>query len=247
MRVWIGLVLVALSAVGASAQDRPSLGQVVDTVENSALTYSCDLRGEVLHCQFAQGRVSKQTPKSAPELDAQAGQMIETVTDDQCDTIRKLYDQLAASPPSLPSAPTGQALDDLRDIMTGYSTFCDTRSAVAARAVVGAVENKERRTCTFGVYLFELDFTWSYQTERWETVSAPQGECGIVTAAFMEPDRSISGLTFWNYRQQKIATNKVGEDVLIGKCAEYPESELTGTWQGRELNPQCDYVKFNPF
>lgn len=247
MRTRMGLVLVALSVAGASAQDHPTLGQVVDTVENSALTYSCDLRGQVLHCQFAQGRVSKQTPKSATELDAQAGQMIETVTDDQCGAIVKLHDQLTSNPPTLPSAPTGQALDDLRDIMMGYSTFCDTRSAAAARAAVGAVENKDRRTCTFGVYLFELDFTWSYQTERWETVSAPQGPCGIVTVAFMEPDEASAGLTFWNYRQQKLATNKNGDDPLFGSCAAYPQSELTSTWQGRELNPQCDYVKFNPF
>jgi hypothetical protein len=247
MRMTIGATLLAISTGFAGAQEHPTLGQVVDTVENSALSYDCQLRGEVLHCQFAQGRVSKGEPKTAQALDAQAGEMLATVTDEQCKGIRDLNDRVSADPPSLPMVPEAGALDDLRNMMAAYTTFCETRSAVAARAAVGAIENKERRTCSFSVYLFELDFTWSYQTERWETVSSPQGMCGIVTAAFMEPDRAAETMTFWNYRQQKFATNKSGEDLLFGKCADYPDSELTGTWQGRELYPQCDYVKFSPF
>jgi hypothetical protein len=240
------LFLAATSA--PLAQDHPTFGQVVDTKEDSALSYDCVLREPVLHCQFGQGRVSKQTPKTPRELDAEAGQMISSVTDENCKTIRDVRDQLAVEPPNLPSPLTGQALAELRDLMTSYSDFCDTRSAVTARALVGAVEEKAQRTCTFSVYLFELDFSWSYQTERWETVSQPNGTCGVVTVAFMEPDKTTGGgVTFWNYGQKKIVTNRTGDDPLMGSCSDYPESELRSTWQGRDLNPQCDYVKFNPF
>lgn len=242
------ITLFVFVATGtAMGQDYPTHGQVQDTTENSALSYDCALRGEVLHCRFGQGRVSKPTPKTAGDLDSEAGQMISQVTDEQCDTIGDLRNRLAMEPPDVPTAPTGQALSELRELMTTYGDFCDTRSAVSARALTGVLEDRAQRTCTFSVYLFELSFTWSYQTGRWETVSQPNGGCGVVTVAFMEPDKTDSGLTFWNYGQKKIVTNRTGEDPLLGACSGHPESELRSTWQGRTLNPQCDYVEFRPY
>lgn len=253
MRLLIGYLLGLLGTVGvALGQDgHPTLGQVVDTRENSALTYDCVLLEAVLHCQFAQGHISKLTPKTSAELDAQAAeaaaQVSDGIADEACGNFRSVSENLASDPPNLPSPLSGQALVDARSLVGRYVDLCNTRSLAAARSVVEAIEEKQSRTCTFSVYLFENDFTWNRVTSRWESVSPPQGQCGIVVAAFMEPDTTSPGFTFWNYRQQKLATNKTGNDALFGDCSAYPQSELTSTWQGRELSPQCDYVSFAPF
>ncbi len=244
----IGAALIAtIVASPTVAQELyPYAGQVQDEKENSYLTFQCGKQGVQLFCNFSQGRVSKPNAKKPAELDGEAGQMLEGTSDEQCAAIEGVYYKAFSDPPTLDPKPTAQELEDLQTYLTSAKALCERRDAVSARALVGLLEDRAQRTCSFSVYQFELTFDWGFETQRWETVSTPQGACGIVVAAFLEPETSF-GTTFWNYHQQKIATNKAGEDPLFGKCSEYPASANRSSWKSRTIPLQCDYVKFSPF
>ncbi len=239
------LGLMCLSDV-VTAQEAPFTGQVTDEKENSTLNYECNSDGPRLRCNFVQMMVSKKTLLDMSELASQASELAKSsMRPDDCEAYREALAKLKSGADF--GTPLGQMeREDASQSFAAVIAFCDEPNAETALAFLQIGQGKDARTCSVSNFRFDLTFDWDFQRKRWESVTPPTGPCGIVVAAFMEPEytESLPDYAFWNYRQQKVVTNRSGSDPLMGSCAEWPESENKSNWRSRELPLQCDYLKF---
>lgn len=250
MKSLAGCILIGVLVAGqpTAAQDYPTLGQLTYEDGEGSMAFDCALRGETLHCNFTQVRVSHSTPLSAEDVEKSIPELVAAASH-ICST-----DFYAA----LQNARDGGPIDGIRteaqraDAMTLYDlyeAFCINPTEQTARAVADEGNARTAATCKIGTYPFVLDFTWNNTTERWETVSQPNGACGVVTAAFMEIDKDPDTVkyNFWTYGQQTLVTNTSGSDPLMGDCKDRPNEEMSYTWRAAASFMQCRYVQFSLF
>ena len=126
---------------------------------------------------------------------------------------------------------------------------CENLSDETVRRLAQAGQDLKARTCNVATLPFTLDFSWNPTTARWESISQPNGTCGIVTSAFFEymaaPGVSFEG---WTYYQLKTVTNRNGpDDPISGRCADYQNDESYFDYLPRTIKLQCDYLKFSMF
>ncbi len=241
--------VVALMAVSALAQEYPTIGQLTEDVGDGSMAYDCVLNSVSLSCHFTQVRVSKsagspedQKEKNAEGLLASAAQFCGS------DDYQHAIDTAKSGGP-VEGVNNDAQRQNLLELFALFEALCRDRTMEAARSIVEENSRRQENTCKVGTYPFVLDFTWNPVTTRWETVSQPNGACGVVTAAFMETDKDPNAVAydFWTYGQQTLVTNPEGEDPLTGKCADRPNETMHYTWKTRSAFLQCQYVQYSLF
>lgn len=236
LAVWLVLVPPVVS------QEVPSRGSVTSVEQNSSLTFECRDRSARASCSFVQTLVTQEKPFTSQQVEAYVAEIL--ADDSLASSCGEVLEQLAIV---IDGGDFGVALTprdraDAREYADALGRFCSERGSDAATALVDHMEQRKSRTCKIGTLSFDLTFTWNGSSGRWETVSAPEGGCGIVTMSFMERDKESA--YFWNYREQTIVTNKAGTDPIRGECAAWPEEELVYQWQPDTLKRSCEYISF---
>jgi hypothetical protein len=247
MRPIFATILLYVLAGAASGQEVPTTGQVTDERENSSLNYEClSVEGGQLSCSFVQGMFSKAPVVDADELASQATELAASpISAADCVAYRNALATFQSGGDFGIPLTELQREDGTRS-MASVVAFCDAPTVESAMEVLRVGQDRAARTCSVSHFRFDMVFDWDFERKRWEAVTSPSGACGIVVAAFMEPEYTdaLPDYAMWNYRQQKIVTNREGSDALMGACADWPESENRSSWRGRELPLQCDYIKF---
>lgn len=236
------VVMVATMLSPAVAQEIPYRGHVTSVEQNSSLSFTCSGGSEAIRCEFIQTLVSQETPSSPDQTEEMMRQALEEgASSNLCG---QTLDQLRTVEAG---GDFGVELDDRqRNDAIAYlsllQSFCDSPNEATAMALFDSFEDRKARSCKIGTLPFDLTMHWNDQSGRWESVSAPEGACGIVTMSFLEKDGETP--LFWNYREQTVVTNKTGNDTIRGDCSAWPEETLTYNWQMNTLHRSCEYVSF---
>lgn len=255
LRLWRLILVVSaalLALLGATnvvvAQSYPTLGQLTYEDGEGSMAYDCALQGDTLHCNFTQIRISHSTPLSPEDVEKGIAELVAAASD-ICGADFYSALQNARDGGAIDGVRTDAQRADAMNLYDLYETFCINPIEQTARAVAEEGNARTAATCKVGTYPFVLDFTWNNTTQRWETVSQPNGACGVVTAAFMEIDKDPDTVkyNFWTYGQQTLVTNPSGSDPLYGECKDRPNEEMSYTWKSPTAFMQCRYIQFSLF
>ena len=234
------LLLAGLSILPVYAQDIPYRGNVTSADQGSGLTWECIGQGASVQCDFIQTLVRQEDPLTPAERTAQIEAVLQEAGDEaSCDRLIAQIDTARAEQLPEMDARSRQAFEGYAQVL---ESFCGSPSATTAEALIDFGEQTKARSCKIGTLPFKMAFTWNGQSARWESVSAPEGGCGIVTMVFLEQDKEYRSL--WNYREISLVTNKTGTDALRGDCSVWPEDDTTYRWQPDTLKKTCEFVSF---
>ena len=240
----LALVLLLATTMGpAIGQERPRNGQLSNTKETNSLYFECGYStGPSLSCRFNQFMVSTTKPLTEEQISAEVESAMSNLPDEKtCQQMKDINEQIKAAETA--GNLSADDLESVRELTPFLLSLCSNPSPETVRALVKFKSDRKAKTCNLWGLPFDLTFSWNTDTTRWESLSSPNGPCGVVTYAYMEKD----GDYFWNYGQQKVVTNRGGEDPLLGKCSEYPAEESHFQWQARTIHAQCEYVTFSLF
>lgn len=240
------LLLTMIAGTSGSSQvvgqDVPYQGTVTSVDQNSALSFECAGAGIAVSCEFVQTLVSQEQPSSPERIDEMTSSaLVEANTSSLCTEVPKQLEVLRSGGDfgtDLSTAQRAAALAYLEVV----GSFCADPSDATAHILFGFIEERKARTCKIGTQRFDLTMDWNSQSGRWESVSTPEGGCGVVTMTFLEKDAAYP--TFWNYREQTVVTNKAGSDALRGDCSVWPEEVLQFNWRPDTLRRTCEFVSF---
>jgi hypothetical protein len=238
----LGLLFVAACSFPSGAQELPSKGSVTSVEENSGLTFECTGQGLTANCSFVQTIVSQEDAYTVDEIETFVQQLRgDDAIASMCgEFLQQLIVVRDGGNFGVALTPRDRA--DASDYATVLEAFCRQKTPEAARAVVTHLEERKSQSCKIGTLTFDLTFNWNSASQRLESVSTPEGSCGVVTMSFMEQDKDRP--YFWNYREQTIVTNRAGTDPLLGDCSGRPEGEQVYTWVPDTLKRSCEYVSF---
>lgn len=246
---------VAVSALltdFAHAQSQPTTGIIYNTTEWSSLQYECHLRsGANLDCDMTQASVRRQgggkklqeeiskalaqlkTEKPIkPEECAQWEQAVEKIKNPK--PTDEGYAQLSSMEPP--------AKQDLLKTMSTLVEFCKNPNEQTMTRLTTLNFEREARTCIVGTNSFSLQFKRVPGSQTWASNTGPDGLCGVVTVARLEPDPKYPN--FYNYIQKKVVTIPSANFGSM-KCADVIEQgEYKFVWQSRDIYARCDYIKF---
>ena len=244
MRGWTGAISAAalIAAAPTFAQDVPWRGSVTSVEQHSGLTFECAGEGGHAQCSFIQTMVSQESPYTEEQSASTVSQMIADGASAQlCADLLPQFEIIRGGGDFGVELTDRERADAIQygDLL---EALCADPGEATAKALLAAQEDRKRRTCKIGTLPFDISLTWNDQSRRWESVSSPEGGCGVVTMVFMEKDAEVP--TFWNYREQTIVTNKTGTDPLRGECSAWPEEVQLYTWQPNTLRRVCEYVSF---
>ncbi|NOJ46052.1 hypothetical protein [Bradyrhizobium archetypum] len=248
---WV--VVSVLLPVFAHAQNRPTTGIIYNTSEWSSLHYECHLQTDgTLNCNMTQASVRRESGgKKLQEEIAKSVAQLKTekpLKAEECaqweQTVEKIknpkpgdegYTQLSAMEPP--------AKQDLLKSVSAVIEFCKNPSEQAMVKLTTLNFDRESRTCIVGTNNFALQFKRVSGSQTWASNNGPDGHCGVVTVARLEPDAKYP--TFYNYVQKKVVTIPSASMLGNMKCSDMIEQgEYRFVWQSRDIYARCDYIKF---
>jgi hypothetical protein len=212
--LWLVAVTVISWGLPVVGQDIPYRGSVTSVEQNSALSFECAGTGPTIKCDFVQTTVSQEPPSSPDKIDEMVASALKEVnTSSLC---QDASEQLATlrSGGNFGVELGARERKDAFAYLEVLQSFCTGPSEATAQALFSFIEDRKARSCKIGTLAFDLSLNWNSASGRWESVSAPEGGCGVVTMVFLEKDATYP--TFWNYREQTIVTNKTGAMPYVG-------------------------------
>lgn len=246
--VAIGLFLAA-SLTSSFGQDAPWVGQMSEVSGHGSMAYDCLQSGGTLSCHFTQVRLSKPDVLTPSQIEEQATKLAAVhPKEKECQQYRDVLNRIRTGEP-VEGVTTDEERNDAAESILNAVAFCERPGLETARALIAAGNDRNAVTCHIGTFPFDLDFEWNAITDRWDTVSQPNGPCGVLTAAHMEIDKedSVKAFKFWTYSQETLVTKRDGEDPLFGKCSERPNETMQYTWRSRAELLQCRFIEYKLF
>jgi hypothetical protein len=135
------------------------------------------------------------------------------------------------------------AKEDLLRSVSALVDFCKSPSEQTMVKLTTLGFEKEARTCIVGTNNFSLQFKRVAGSQTWASNNGPDGLCGVVTVALLEPDAKYPN--FYNYIQKKVVTIPSASMLGNMKCSDMIEQgEYKFVWQSRDVYARCDYIKF---
>jgi hypothetical protein len=110
-----------------------------------------------------------------------------------------------------------------------------------------AVNDEERRTCTFAAHNYAQTFRREAGANgpSWVTTNVPYGVCGITRESRFIGSRQAGGWIAWSYVAQIKIAHKSAEDGSL-RCAEIREFNENYSWQSAEQREDCATIHFSP-
>jgi hypothetical protein len=246
---WIAVMLPTL----AHGQSHPTTGIIYNPTEWSSLQYECQLQtDESLNCSMTQASVHREnrSRKLQDEI-AKAVAQLKTekpLKPEECAQWEQAIEKIKNPKPSDEgfaqlSAMEPPAKQDLLKSVSALVDFCKNPNEQTIVKLTTVGFEKEARTCIIGTNSFSLQFKRVPGSQTWASNNGPNGLCGVVTVARLEPDAKYSN--FYNYIQKKVVT--IPSATMLGdmKCSEgIDQGEYKFVWQSRDIYARCDYIKF---
>lgn len=257
MRVLLAVCLMTLMVTSdARAQERPTVGIVYHTTENSALTYNCKSSGnDVIECEFVQTFVRLQsTPEQLPGFLEKArssyAEEVKGIKTRGCGDLERMDAILKGGQTALPAeAPFAKASaaekDEIKRWMSLMLQFCKSPTMPNFEAFIKFQHDKDCRTCNVGSHSYTQKMRRN-STGAWTTIPIQYGPCGIVQLDRFEVAERMPSLVVWNYIARKAVTNPKATTALA-PCNTLDESEYIYKWVPRDLFLPCNYIKFSIF
>ncbi|MEY9180364.1 hypothetical protein ABIG06_002286 [Bradyrhizobium sp. USDA 326] len=244
--------VAALLPVLAHAQSQPTTGFIYNTSEWSSLQYECHLRpGGNLDCQMTQASVRRQGGgKKLQEEISKALALLKTekpIKQEECSQWEQAAEKIKNPKPTDEgyaqlSSMEPPAKQDLLKTMSALVEVCRNPNEHTMTKLTTLNYERETRTCIVGTNSFSLQFKRVPGSQTWASNTGPDGLCGVVTVARLEPDPKYP--TFYNYIQKKVVTIPSASFGDV-KCSDLIEQgEYKFVWQSRDIYARCDYVKF---
>jgi hypothetical protein len=258
LSLFTAFTTMCLSVVGATAQDRPTMGMVHNTVEANALTYDCRPVGSELECSFVQTSVRR---KAKPEDLAEALRKgrenypeFKRTSAKECQGYAGLYEAVASNrPPAGADAkkfvesiarlhPSQKA--DMTKLLERARDMCSDFSEAKFLDFVRTGHERDTRVCKVSSHTFKQRFRQVDTNGPWVVADSPNGPCGVVNVSRFEFEAGSYGGKFWRYLSKKVVTNPRGEMLPGMACSSLDEREYLYDWRSEERFLGCDYVEF---
>jgi hypothetical protein len=250
-------VALALSApVFAQAQERPFSGTMQNTKEWSSIDFDCskDTSG-LLNCQMIQASVRKQSASNELREEL-SGALTQFKTDkpmkaEECAQFEQIVGWMR-NPQTAPKTDAAKdvagmapkAREDAVKMLSALIDHCRAPTEQTVTKLVTAGFDQKTRTCLVSTHRFSIKFKPVESSNVWTSNDGPNGPCGVITVAQMEPDPKYP--TMWNYTQRKIITNPNATAYGTMKCSQLDQSEVNYSWLKKDVFAGCEYIKFSP-
>lgn len=127
------------------------------------------------------------------------------------------------------------------DQLPTLQAFCASQTPETAEGMFRALHEMSRTTCTPFVNRYDQTFV-KVNENLWVVESSPSGDCGIVNVSMFylpDPERAA---TLWNYRAQKMVTNKAGKANGVSECARLDETPAEYRWDSPPVRADCTFL-----
>lgn len=233
-----------------------------DTLDCSFVQISVRKKSKPADLDAQLAKVDSEYPKERDQLKKEECKSIHNMAVTMNDMVegKKTLDQIASENPQLTDkklflSKAGKYTEvekkDALELMKSLDEFCSNKTKESYIKVIRAGYNKDSKTCLVSSNSFKQIFTWVSDGRgdlgTWVVKSKPEGPCGIVQLSRFEPDKTSSGIVFWNYIAKKAITNPNGK-ILNSSCSMFDETQYDYVWN--ETSPKqldCSYMQYSPF
>ena len=241
-------------ASAGHAQNYPTTGTIYNTSEWSSLEYECELQtADSVNCNMTQASVRRESGgKTLQEEIAKAVAQFKTekqpLKPEDCAHWEQAVEKIKNPKPGDDGYAELKSLeppvkDDLLKSTVALVDFCKSPSEQTMAKLTTITFEREARTCIVGTNYFSLQFKRVAGSHTWASNTGPDGLCGVVTIARLEPDAKYPN--FYNYVQKKVVTIPSASMLGKAKCSDMIEQgEYKFVWQSRDIYARCDYIKF---
>lgn len=248
------LFIVLSSALSAE----PWSGTLVGSKDADVLDYDCAVQTDgKLNCSFVQLLLSNKSDEvklqesllQIPDLMSAPNEMLETC---------KIFEDLKARIDAVQSGKSVEGLSDeeyafaedmvksgsarlFLDQLPTLQAFCASQTPETAEGLLRALHEMSRTTCTPFVNRYDQTFV-KVNENLWVVESSPTGDCGIVNISMFylpDPERAA---TLWNYRAQKMITNKTGKANSLLECSRLDETPAEYQWNSPPVRADCTFL-----
>lgn len=245
----------------AKADDKPNIGLLYNTKENSSLTYTCVQSEAVLKCEFVQVNVRKKAnledlSKKLVEAKKQFPSALKDLSSENIcapmSIVLSVLEGKQAPEKAAENAPKDVISDkqkfirEMREMnetkkqetityLKALNDFCSTRSEESFLRMTQVEHEKDMRTCAISTNSFKQNFRWLQDSGSgagaWVVESKPEGPCGIVQLSRFEKSNSINKIVLWNYIAKKAITNPKGSLLPNISCSQLDQDEYIYSWK----------------